>query len=390
VTDINMPGMTGIELHRAVRDLYPDLAVIMVTAVDDHDIALDALKNGAYGYVVKPVGQMGILIHVANALRRRELEISNRSQLESLEHRVAERTRDLEKAYADLQLSHGQLLQQEKMATIGQLAAGVAHEINNPTGFISSNLNTLNKYAERLTQYIQAQEKVTGALPKSPETDQLNALCTQLKIDHIMEDAGELISECLEGTERIGRIVQGLKSFSRKDRNDVESVDINALLDSTLNIVWNELKYKATVEKEYGELLQIECYPQQLSQVFMNLLVNAGHAIESKGLVTIRTWADHENVYVKISDTGCGIKDEDLNRIFEAFFTTKEVGKGTGLGLSIASEIIKKHRGAMNVESEVGKGTVFTITLPLSISGHDEASEPGETDESASQSLVGG
>jgi len=272
------------------------------------------------------------------------------------------KNRELEEAYKELKQTQSQILQQEKMASIGQLAAGVAHEINNPMGFISSNLTTLSKYVERLGEYLEIQGKVIRG-EVGPE--ELKEAEKRLKIGYIKEDMVDLIKESLEGAERVKKIVRDLKSFSRVDEAEEKMADINECIESTLNIVWNELKYKARVVKEYGDIPMTRCYPQQLNQVFMNLLVNAGHAIEKEGEIRIRTSNGGGKIKVEISDTGCGIPEEIRGRIFEPFFTTKEVGKGTGLGLSITYDIIKKHGGEIEVESEVGKGTTFTITLPV-------------------------
>ncbi|MBI5639684.1 MAG: GHKL domain-containing protein, partial [Nitrospirae bacterium] len=206
-----------------------------------------------------------------------------------------------------------------------------------------------------------------GAIAELPaeKTDPIAKQRKALKIDFITEDLGNLIRESLDGAERIKKIVQDLKSFSRVDEAEQKMADINAGLESTINIVWNELKYKATVKKEYGDIPLTKCNPGQLNQVFMNLLVNAAHAIESQGDIGIRTWSEEDSIFVSISDTGCGIPAEKINRIFEPFYTTKEVGKGTGLGLSIAYDIVKKHSGEIKVQSEVGKGTTFTINIPV-------------------------
>ncbi len=285
-----------------------------------------------------------------------------KNHLEALVKSLKNKSVKLEAAHKDLKASQLQLLQREKMASIGQLAAGVAHEINNPTGFIASNLGSLAKYVDRLTEYINIQSK---AVKKEAE-EELNALRKKSKIGFIVDDAKELIKESLDGTDRIKKIVQGLKSFSRVDEADGYTLaDINDCLESTLNIVWNELKYKATVTKEYGTLPLTNCYPQQLNQVFMNLLVNAAHAIEKQGEIAINTWHGDGAIFITVSDTGCGIEPENINRIFEPFFTTKEVGKGTGLGLSISYDIIKKHNGEVTVQSELGNGTMFTIQLPV-------------------------
>ncbi len=276
------------------------------------------------------------------------------------------KNKELEKAYDDLKASQSQLLQQEKMASIGQLAAGVAHEINNPVGFVTSNLGTLYKYMQRMVEYFTGLTEIINNAGQQETVATINSLRKKLKIDFVVEDSRELIKESLDGVERVRKIVQNLKNFSRVDQSKCVKADINQCLEETLNIVWNELKYKSTVNKEYGELPLIECYPQQLNQVFMNFLVNAAHAIDKQGEITIKTWADGGNIYAAVSDTGSGIPQENLNRLFEPFFTTKEVGKGTGLGLSIAYDIVKKHNGEIVVDSVVGKGSTFTVKIPIS------------------------
>ncbi|MDA8338002.1 MAG: ATP-binding protein, partial [Nitrospiraceae bacterium] len=278
--------------------------------------------------------------------------------------------KELEKAYAELKAAQSQILQQEKMASIGQLAAGIAHEINNPVGFVMSNLGSLQKYADKLSEFIKAQTEAIGELGvKSSEFGEIQKKVDEfkksLKIDYIIDDLGNLIRESLDGAERVKKIVQDLKSFSRIDEAEWKMADINAGIESTINMVWNELKYKATVKKEYGDIPLTKCNPGQLNQVFMNMLINAAHAIEKQGEITVKTWHGSGFIYILISDTGKGIPSENLNRIFEPFFTTKEVGKGTGLGLSIAYDIVKKHNGDITVESKAGKGSAFTIKIPV-------------------------
>jgi two-component system NtrC family sensor kinase len=271
-------------------------------------------------------------------------------------------TQELENAYAELKEAQLQIFQQEKMASIGQLAAGVAHEINNPMGFISSNLTTLNKYIDRLTEFIAAGDQL---LAGNPDAENLSSVRKRLKIDYIMEDARQLIAESQDGAGRVRRIVQDLKSFSRVDQAECALIDLNEALETTINIAWNEIKYVATLDRDFGDIPRIKCYPQQLNQVFLNLLVNAAHAIgENQGVITVRTWSEAENVFVSVADTGCGMPDEIQQRIFEPFFTTKEVGKGTGLGLSISYDIVRKHGGEISVESEIGRGSTFIVKLP--------------------------
>jgi signal transduction histidine kinase/PAS domain-containing protein len=286
-------------------------------------------------------------------------------QFNNMMHVLEAKNRELENAYAELKETQAQILQREKMASIGQLAAGVAHEINNPMGFISSNLSTLGKYTNKLTEFINAQGEIIESLKSAEASGSLTELRKKLKLDYILEDVQQLIKESLDGAERVKKIVQNLKSFSRVDEADYKFADINECIESTLNIVWNELKYKATVTKEYGEVPQIKCYPQQINQVFMNLFINAVQAIEKQGEIKIKTWNGNGLINISVSDTGSGIPEDKLNRIFEPFFTTKPVGHGTGLGLSIIYDIVKKHKGEITVESEVGRGTVFTVKLPV-------------------------
>lgn len=293
-------------------------------------------------------------------------DITERKRMEDSLHRETDELKkaraDLEQAYTELKQTQAQILQREKMASIGQLAAGVAHEINNPMGFISSNLRTLEKYTKRLADFIAMQ---TDYIKASGDPSALEESRSSLKIDYIVQDIRDLIHESLEGAERVKRIVQDLKSFSRVDQAEFKHADINECLESTINIVWNELKYKATVNRDYGNLPMTKCFPQQLNQVFMNLLVNAAQAIEKQGEITVKTWREDTCLFASISDTGCGIEPEKLNRIFEPFYTTKPVGTGTGLGLSITYDIIKKHGGEIYVQSEVGKGTTFTVRIPI-------------------------
>ncbi|MEW6417011.1 MAG: PAS domain-containing protein [Nitrospirota bacterium] len=275
------------------------------------------------------------------------------------------KNRELENAYTQLKAAQSQILQQEKMASIGQLAAGVAHEINNPIGFISSNLGTLDKYVIRLSEFIDAQSEFIEALNVKEALEKLKERRKKLKLDYITQDIKELINESLEGAERVKKIVQDLKSFSRVDEADYKHADINECLESTINIVWNELKYKVTLRKEYGDIPMTKCNPGQLNQVFMNILVNAAQAIEKQGEIIVKTWHDNGYINVSISDTGCGIPEDKLSKIFDPFFTTKEAGKGTGLGLSITYDIVKKHNGEITVQSEVGKGTTFNVLIPV-------------------------
>jgi PAS domain S-box-containing protein len=267
-----------------------------------------------------------------------------------------------------LEEANNQLLQSEKMASIGQLAAGIAHEMNNPIGFVHSNLGTLDGYLHDLMDIINAYEKVVGlpADEAGPPTSSVRRLMEERDFDFLKSDIFNLLAESKEGLGRVRKIVQDLKSFSHAGKQDWQEVDLHPGLDSTLNIVWNELKYKCKVVKVYGDIPPICCLVSQLNQVFMNLLVNAGQSIEKQGTITIRTRRHGDDaVCVEISDTGKGIAPEHLNRIFEPFFTTKPVGKGTGLGLSLSYSIVERHGGRIEVESLPGQGSTFRVVLPI-------------------------
>lgn len=269
-----------------------------------------------------------------------------------------------------LEAAQNQLLQSEKMASIGQLAAGVAHELNNPIGFVYSNLGTLKTYLQDIFEIAGACEIAAAKAANPADFATIEALKAEKDFDYLRQDIFQLVAESQDGLSRVKKIVQDLKDFSRPGESNWQWADVHAGLDSTLTIVWNELKYKCTLHKEYGNLPQVRCLLSQLNQVFMNLLVNAAQAIPEKGEITLRTGtadnADGEAmVFIAVSDTGSGIAPENLRRVFEPFFTTKPVGKGTGLGLSLAYGIIQKHGGRIDVTSTPGMGTTFTVFLPV-------------------------
>ena len=319
------------------------------------------------------IGAIETLQDVTDRHLAEERLLTHQNQLEQL---VSQRTSQLAKVNTELEAdrkaleellsrveeAQQQLLQSEKMAAIGQLAAGVAHEINNPVGFVNSNLGTLKTYIAKLFGVIDAYQSVaTGGDPSS-----VAAALQDADLDFLRDDLPSLLAESQEGLGRVTKIVQDLKDFSRVDQAEYQLADLNNALESTLNVVWNELKYKAEVVRELGDLPEVHCVPAQINQVFMNLLVNAAQAIETRGRITVRSGEENGHVWFEVADTGKGMPPEVCKRIFEPFFTTKPVGKGTGLGLSISYDIIvKKHHGRFDVSSIPGEGTTFRIWLPI-------------------------
>jgi len=256
-----------------------------------------------------------------------------------------------------------------RLAGIGELAAGVAHEINNPVGFVNSNTFSMKKYFSKIKTMLDFyQNLIEDNRHKEfmqAYIDKLDILKMELKLDKAIKNIDDIIDENITGLERIAKIVQDLKTFAHFDQEMNSDVNINQILDNTLNLVNNEIKYKATVKKNYTELPPIKCNEGQISQIFANILVNAAQAIEKEGIIEISTYHIDSKIFIEIKDNGCGMPKENLNKIFNAFFTTKKTGKGTGLGLSIVYKIIEKHKGDIKVESELGKGTKFTIILPV-------------------------
>ena len=304
-------------------------------------------------------------VMLENQVRRRTAELEAALRENERINRDLTREREEQRILIKkLEEAHNQILQSEKLASIGQLAAGVAHEVNNPIGFVNSNLGSLQKYGNALLRLIDHYETLEGELlPASRE--QVLAVKAEIDLPFLREDLVALIDESIEGTGRVRRIVQDLRDFSRPADSEWQSIDIHAGLESTLNVVWNEIKYKAEVVRDFAPLPDIECLPLQLNQVFLNLLVNAAQAIPEHGTITLRTRQEGDSITVSVQDTGCGMAVEIRERIFDPFFTTKPIGKGTGLGLSVAYGIVEKHGGRIEVTSEPGQGSTFTVRLPL-------------------------
>jgi signal transduction histidine kinase len=325
---------------------------------------------------------VGAIETLRDVTERRVAENALRKSRDSLEHIVEKRTAQLAQANDKLEddirqltelndllsAAQQQLVQAEKMASIGQLAAGVAHEINNPIGYIFSNVGTLQNYLTQLFEMLDAYQEAEASIAQPAVTSKLRAMRERIDLDFLREDIPALMRESGEGLVRVRHIVEDLKDFSRADTTQEWSrADLHQGIDSTLNIVANEVKYHADVVKAYGEIPAIECLPLQINQVVLNLVVNAAQAMgEQRGTITLRTgMADAHTVKLEVEDTGNGIAPDTLSRIFDPFFTTKAVGKGTGLGLSLAYGIVQKHKGRIEVDTEVGRGTCFRVLLPI-------------------------
>ena len=285
--------------------------------------------------------------------------------------RVEAANEELSGTLRELQETQAQLVQTEKMASVGQLAAGVAHEINNPLGFIVSNLNSLGGYVEDIKRALAVTDGLIGAVKAgSPEVsakvEEADRVREEVDLDYVLSDIDSVLTESIEGADRVRKIVADLRDFSHVDSPDVTEANVNELLEKALSVAANELKYKAEVVRELGDVPAIPCFGGQLSQVLLNLLVNAAQAIEERGTVTVRSGHGGGHVWVEIADTGCGIAEENLSNIFDPFFTTKAVGSGTGLGLHLSFKIIEAHGGRISVDSKVGQGATFRIELPMS------------------------
>ena len=289
-------------------------------------------------------------------------EIINRVRYQD---ELVNKTREIETANKKLAEAKSQLIQQEKLASLGQLAAGVAHEINNPVGFINSNLSMLSKYSNRLLSLIDSLDDAIKQSDYHQFQLSFEQKKQQYKFDSAKKNILPVIEESQEGVDRVKKIVHDLKNFSRVDEAEWQWADIHQGIDSTLNIARNEIKYKAEVHLDYGDLPLVECVPSQINQVILNLLVNSAQAMESTGNIYIRTWKEGAQVGIEVKDDGSGIPDTIIDKIFDPFFTTKEVGKGTGLGLSLSYGIVQKHQGTLSVKSQPGVGTEFIILLPI-------------------------
>jgi two-component system NtrC family sensor kinase len=360
IVDVQMPGLSGIELLRKIVNDFPDVAVIMASGVDRSQRVLDALRLGAFDYLIKPLDFDVLQITVERALKHRALLRDGKRYKQDLERRNQELTAQKE----ELERLQAQLVHSEKMASVGQLAAGIAHELNNPAGFIHSNMQGLGEYLSQLQRLLTVYDSV----PFSPPwAEQIRDIKNDVVYERLLRDFSSIIADCQEGASRIRDIVLNLRTFSRVDEAEIKTIDIHAGMDATVRLLSQYYNSNhITLKRDYGDLPLIDCLAGQLNQVWMNLLKNAAQAIgEGPGEVRIQTRLEDSAVAVRITDTGRGINKEDVKKIFDPFFTTKPVGEGTGLGLSISYGIIERHGGAIEVDSTPGRGTTFTTLIPI-------------------------
>ena len=347
--------LISISVARGISKPLSDMKeIVSKIAKGDLSGRLDYTKYAEINELVQSYNMM------ANALQR---------LYSTLEIQVQDRTKELKAAYAELQSTQAMMVHSEKMKSLGELVAGIMHEINNPINFIYGNMTHLSNYSNDLIQVIEEYTKYAESL-KPEEKEAVQSLLNEIDYDFLKTDLPDLIKSCKEGADRAKNIIQDLKSFSRMEEAAISDVDIPHEIDMTLNILHNKIKNKAEIHKEYMDVLpKIEAFGGQLNQVFMNILDNAVGAIKETGDIWIRINPDeaHKNLIVEIEDNGAGMDADTVNKVFNPFFTTKPVGQGTGLGLSITYKIIKNHQGDIKCESELGKGTKFIITLPINI-----------------------
>jgi len=382
--DMNMPGIDGAETARRIWSTDPYIKIVIVTAFSEYrpcDIINIAQRDDIF-YLRKPFNSEEIR-QFANALTKawdteREREILAK-KLETVNAELEDMNRNLQQKVKE---QTALLIQSEKMSSLGVMAAGVAHEINNPISFVHGNLDTIRKYSASIKKLLQKYGSLEeyalrrGGDEIQPLIAEINEFKAGHKIDFILEDIVSLADESLDGTRRVRDIVRELRGFSRVEDTDPQPADMNETIEKTLNMIASELNPKTEISRSYGELPPVTCYPQKLAQVFLNVLMNAAQAVEENGAIHITTSqlmpannADPSRVEIRITDNGHGIPDAEIPKVFDPFFTTKPVGEGTGLGLSISYDIVKSHGGEMLIDSSEKEGTTVRVILPLEAEG---------------------
>lgn len=376
ILDIIMPKISGVDILAQLKanPRYDDLPIIMLTSLDDLDRYQRCYELGAFDYINKPINVVEFKARLKVAIEAK----NNSNHLKSLLEVTKAQNEELKVINAMLKEAEFNLVQSEKMAAIGQLAAGIAHEINNPMGFVSCNFDILMKYFRRISEFLNdiremmKEEKYTNTPDPRPCIKEISEKYKELKIELVMNELEDIFSDSISGIQRITEIVKSLHIFARSSK-DVEK-DTHVLVDlirQVILITKNEVKYAASIKVNVAHDICIYCNRAQIGQVFVNLILNSAQAIMSQhrdtlGLIQIVAHKSEQEIVIQVIDDGPGIPEENMLRIFEPFFTTKEIGQGTGLGLSISYDIIvNKHHGKIDVESEYGKGAVFTITLPI-------------------------
>ncbi|MDF5724375.1 MAG: response regulator, partial [Rhizonema sp. PD37] len=384
--DVMLPKIDGFEICRLLKSdsQTKDIPIIFMTALSNKEEKVKGLSLGAVDYITKPFQQEEVIARIQVHLKLRRLNLELDRQKQQLEQRVQERTAELSQTLEELKKTQLQLVQREKISLLGQLVAGVAHEVNNPLGFISNNLHYASQYVQDLMNIVKLYQK---QFPNPGH--EIEEKIAESDLEHTLEDLPKLICSMKLGANRIHGIMQSLRNFSRSDRNKKKAVDIHDGLETTLMILQHRLqsRYKRPtiqVIKEYGNLPQVECYPGQLNQVFMNLLANAIDALEEGvgdrewGIgesqfptpqIKISTSLNNQQVTIRFTDNGQGMSESVQSNIFNSCFTTKPEGKGTGLGLLISHQIVvEQHGGELNCVSTLGKGTELTLKIPVMLS----------------------
>lgn len=370
--DIMMPGKSGVDVLKYIKNELngSDMKIIMYTSVDKKSKLAECFENGATDYISKPIDQLEFISRLKNAIRQKAVE--NEKDLYILE--IKKQTQIIKEAQA-------QLVSREKLAGIGQLAAGVAHEINNPLGFVVSNFDILQDYINDLIKgyvmYLELHKDKKTTETYEAIDQKISDYIKEIDLEYIMDDVKELFHDTNVGLTRVIKIVKSLRNFSRVDNiNEFEPFDVNEGLKTTLTIAKNSIKFIANVDSDFGDISEVDAVGSEINQVFLNIILNAAHAIEevegkALGKISIKTFSSSKNVYISIKDSGKGMDEETLKSVFNPFFTTKAVGKGTGLGLSISYDIIvNKHKGDIKIDSKVGIGTEFIISIPIQ---HEES-----------------
>jgi len=378
--DVRLPDMEGIGLLAPLKKMHREMALIVLTGFASLETAVCALNEGASAYITKPLNMDEVLATVGNALEKQRL-VAEKGRAEEMKAELIERlehkNKELQLLLQKLRDAQAQLIQSAKMASLGQLVVSIAHEINNPISFVCSNISRLQEYSTDLKAFYNNCQALFDEIEqgnfsqlKSP-LQALKNMEKEREVNFIIDDLIDLAKETVEGAERVRKVVKILQNFSRV-QEELQEVDVNEALEGTIFILHNEMQDRIEIVRNYDQKARIEGYPNQIKEVFLNILTNACQAIEDKGKITLETAVEAGTVLVRISDTGKGIPKENLHKIFKPFYTTKPANQGTGVGLSIVRSIVENHGGEISLQSEVGKGTTFILTFPLKIKSPPE------------------